>query len=143
MIMICLQNDQIGPLPADLWHLIGESPPQGPPETAPSQPGAVTTDREAAVKRAVAAAEAPTAPPAPAGLQQPAAQGGASTLIQRLPDEAGMEAGEAGGAGTETVAPSAEGGPGEEPDVDELARRVYAEIKRRFSVEWERVRQRG
>jgi hypothetical protein len=27
-------------------------------------------------------------------------------------------------------------------DVDELARRVYAEIKRRLSVEWERTRQR-
>jgi hypothetical protein len=33
--------------------------------------------------------------------------------------------------------------PGEEPDVEELARRVYTEIKRRFAVEWERVRWRG
>jgi hypothetical protein len=135
---------EIGPLPADLWHLIGESPPRRPPPvTAPSRPGPVTADREATVKRAVAAAEAHPAPLAPPRPEQPAAQGSAATLIQRLPDEGGVETGEAAVSETETAAASGERGPAEEPDVDELARRVYAEIKRRFSVEWERARQRG
>ena len=64
-------------------------------------------------------------------------------MIHRQPDDAGLETGEAAGAGGETSVPPDEHGPGEELDVDELASRVYAEIKRRFSVEWERVRQRG
>ena len=48
---------------------------------------------------------------------------------------------------TTTGEPEAQEG-GEEilamtPDTDELARRVYAEIRRRISVEWERIRRRS
>lgn len=157
---VLVQTD-IGPLPADLWHLLGQSPPrlhpepvegQSPhgvePEAAPSGPAPPTTDRDAVVKRAVAAAEARAVPTASPTSEQSATQGGAPNVIQRRPDEAGVDTGsavgaEAGGAETETAAPPGERGAAEEPDVNELARRVYAEIKRRLSVEWERVRQRG
>jgi hypothetical protein len=64
-------------------------------------------------------------------------------LIHRLPDEAGVQTGEGAGAEGETSVSPDEHGLGEELDVDELASRVYAQIKRRFNVEWERVRQRG
>jgi hypothetical protein len=155
-----LVQTEIGPLPADLWHLLGQSPPrlhpepvegQSPhgvePEPAPSRPAPPTTDGEAAVKRAVAAAEARPVPPASPTSEQLATQGGSPSVIQRRPDEAGVDTGsaagaEAGGAETETAAPPGERDAAEEPDVDELARRVYAEIKRRLSVEWERVRRR-
>lgn len=147
-----LVQTEIGSLPTDLWHLLGQSPPrQSPhgvePEPATSRPAPPTTDGEAAAKRAVAAAEARPVPPASPTSEQSATQGGAPSVIQRRPDEAGVDTGsaagaEAGGAETETAAPPGERGAAEEPDVDELARRVYAEIKRRLSVEWERVRRR-
>lgn len=168
-----LVQTEIGPLPADLWYLLGQSPPrQSPhgvePEAAPS------TDRDAALTRAVADAEARPVSPAPSTSEQPAAQEvrssmvqgerpqisqampatvaredvGPATIIQRRPDVGGVEtesAGqpEGGEAETEAAARPSQRQPAEEPDVDELARRVYAEIKRRLSVEWERVRRRG
>jgi hypothetical protein len=139
-----LVQTEVGPLPADLWHLIGESSPKRPPpETAPSRSGPEAKDRESAVKQAVAAAEASPIPPARTSAAQPTTQGGASTVIQRRPDVASVETGGVSEAETEAAAPPGEQSAVEEPDVDELARRVYAEIKRRFSVEWERVRQRG
>ena len=173
---------EIGPLPADLWHLLGQSPPRLHPEPVEGQPphgtepeAAPTTDCDAAVMRAVAVAEAGPVPLAPPALEQPAAQEvtpsilqgewsqvgrampaivagediGPAVAIQRRPDvgeEAETEAAsqpEAGEAETEAATRPSERQPAEEPDVDELARRVYAEIKRRLSLEWERVRRRG
>jgi hypothetical protein len=162
-----LVQTEIGPLPADLWHLLGRSPPeQAPAETtSPLDAGqgvtiadvgvtdaTITDGRIArAVATAEAAAEAPSAPEQPAireiippVVQRAAAPGSAAEaggLIQRGPEEeqaesAAAESVEAGGAEAETAP---------EPstpriDVDDLARRVYAEIKRRLSTEWERAR---
>lgn len=160
-----LVQTEIGPLPADLWHLLGRSPPgQEPAEATPPQDtgqeatiadgniadAAITDGR---IARAVATAEAPPKPERPAireiippVVQRVAAPGSAAeagSLIQREPEEEQAETAATGSVTTESVATEAETAP-ETPapriDVDDLARRVYAEIKRRLSTEWERAR---
>ena len=63
-----------------------------------------------------------------------------SDIIQRqpLPDEVTETAGEAQADGEETEETQA----ANDIDTDELARRVYSSIKRKLSVEWERMRRR-
>lgn len=159
-----LVQTEIGPLPADLWHLLGRSPPgqepaetispQGPPQDMDQEAtvaDAISTDghtADARVARAVAAAEAPTRPERPAirEIIPPVVQRAAETRspIQREPEEeqAATESVATEAAATEAV--EQRGTEAETPtpriDVDDLARRVYAEIKRRLSTEWERAR---
>lgn len=132
----------IGPLPSDLWHLLGETPPgisaQEPFEPA-SRPQPAST---AAVMRAVEAAESSPVPALRITPHVPLAMDKSRTTIQRdqateSPETTTTQApGEA--SETEATAESLT----EDLDTDELSRRVYAEIKRRLSIEWERIRRR-
>lgn len=119
---------EIGPLPADLWQLLGQAPP-------PSQPAA---DSPETVMRAIetaettgqasveTSAESVSPPASPPSVQRQAAP---VTKAETEPAPGRTEA----EAGDKESEPS-------QVDVDELARRVYSDIKRRLSVEWERVR---
>jgi hypothetical protein len=82
----------------------------------------------------------------PAGPRNsPQGHAARASVVQRNPDTGEAEAepsGERDEAGTEPTEDPDEEQAGA-PDMDELARRVYAEIKRRLSVEWERLRWRG
>jgi hypothetical protein len=95
----------IGPLPADLWTLVGKEPP---PETAVS----------------------PASKPSPQEAPTPAA---APPTVQRAVtiEETAVE--------TETETPSPEPA-GDDINVDELAQRVFQELRHRLATEWERAR---
>lgn len=103
---------EIGELPQDLWQLIGKDPPPAPVKT-----------------------ETTIAPEQHSAVPEQAAN--ETTTIQRQPENM---------AEVETADPPApeenldDEVEGEGVDVDELARRVYSDLKRRLSVEWERTR---
>jgi len=104
----------IGPLPGDLWKLIGEPVPRqnlAAPSVIPSQQSQVSRSE---------AAPAET-----------------TTILQREPEPS--QATPASSA-SDTAAPEQE--TEGEIDIDQLAKRVYAEVRRRLSVEWERMRRR-
>ena len=117
---------EIGPLPGDLWRLIGEVPPTSA-SVAKVQP-----DRKETVMRKSSPEQpgaAPSAQPAAPDILQ-------ASLASEQPSPAL--------AGSIASDQKPEGGPGDPSEVeinmDELARRVYAEIRRRISIEWERRR---
>ncbi len=154
----------IGPLPSDLWSLIGERPPAraekrepAAVEPSPAAPRAVQTspskaepareegylfpeeDTSMATPEIVRPASRRTPGSIPAAIGR--AERGTGVTIQRaeavdmverpnLPIE-----GEGGG-----VQPAQLGGGG--IDMDELTAKVYSEVKRRLSMEWERLRRR-
>lgn len=154
-----LVRTEIGPLPSDLWDLIGEPAPlpDTPPEPYPRAPvQAVSPPAERAPADihveggrhtpGVEASHAPARPvaPAPVGHDRPPEAAPQpqipSPTIQRL---AATERPE-----TATTGASPDGGLREEDasraavDIDSLARRVYREIKRRLATERERMRPR-
>jgi hypothetical protein len=120
----------IGPLPTDLWHLLDQSPPrQGEPATA-----TVSAFEELAAEETRLSS---------VGEELPGVMG---VMGSALPEDGGPAERQSGvRSGEEWVdaAPESTGRRrAEMPDTDELARQVYAEIKRRLSVEWERIRAR-
>ena len=123
---------EIGPLPADLWHLLGQKPPGGSePAAQQAQP-----PTQSQIQRAIEHASKPAQPPVP---QQMVTTFPPPGFVQRVEDttatQAPAEEEPAGEGGAET---QEEG----KMDTDELARKVYAQIKRRLLVEWERLRRR-
>ncbi len=113
----------IGDLPSDLWEMLGERPPAPrPPAAQPSVAGPQTVQREVEVQPQQLVTEVFRAP----DLQRDDVQTGQT---------------ESAGAGQAEEAAD-EGGEEKksEVDVDELARKVYPEIRRRLEIEWERGR---
>lgn len=149
---------EIGPLPSDLWEILG-APTPGP--VAPAGP--IPQPANPAVMRAIAAAERPA--PTVATPTQPVSTGtngtrnGHAPAIQREETHSGQASGQSrptnvvtvgsglpaqtvqnqGGEASSGAGP-AEQGEGEKPNVDELARQVYQEVRRRLAIEWERGR---
>jgi hypothetical protein len=137
---------EIGLLPEDLWELIGEpTPTKGKvPDSRstqierPTETGAGKLPRERAVPIALPSEgeglssetngphDQPPSLPAP-----PAPASGAATIVQRT------ESSEAETSDTQSEAEEASEG---DVDIDELARRVYGEVRRRIAVELERMR---
>ncbi len=119
----------IGPLPADLWRLIGDDLPMvmraAVPETQ-TEPERLMAAQRSSAPPETSAPERPQTQPA--AIQATAATAQAPTTTETTGSSPEAE------AESETSAETAE------PDVDELARRVYSEIKRKLSVEWERMR---
>jgi len=103
----------VGPLPADLWRLLGQSPP---PDVEPQ----AATDHDAPVTPVVSAKD--------------------DVLVQRQPEAEAVKVRSLQEMETETMAHLDQHRPAEKLDTDELACRVYAEIKHRLAVEWERLR---
>ncbi len=113
----------IGPLPSDLWGLIGQPVPQPRAETVPP----------AAIKPAAPGAEEPAPPSAYLWPEEEeSAEAEELAVVQQQAERAEAPAG-AAGAAAET---------GGETSLDDLARQVYREIKKRFAVELERFRRR-
>jgi hypothetical protein len=133
-----VQTD-IGPLPGDLWNYLGVQPPgsDGQSTAAPAvqaaaaAPSSIQLAPVAPVMRATTPAAPPTngqaAKPAPQISPQPLE--GFISRVESAPEPAAESREPEGGA---------EGGP--KVDVDELARQVYSELKRRLATEWERSR---
>jgi hypothetical protein len=145
---------EIGALPGDLWNLIGEKPPVQPQgEGQPIRHGE-TPDllRLAAPDSALAAQGSDEQAALPAAEPQAAAQPETGRIIQRsLEPVAGSDASAAGvapstGAAASIEAETATGRASpalpSDQDLDELAVRVYGEVKKRLAVEWERMRRR-
>ena len=100
---------EVGPLPTDLWELIGQKPPEAPePENA-------------------------------ARSTQHAAQN-AHPTIQRAPAEEAETETETAVPPTPTTANPQEQAESADIDIDDLARRVYTDLRTRLSVDWERAR---
>jgi hypothetical protein len=122
-----LVNTAIGPLPSDLWSLLGQKPPVrsnptdingvlpggfDPGRTFPDQPITEAQQRSVPVT------------PVPAVVQR-----------QTLHHQPSMPDGSDQGQMTqdEKASPA-------EPNLDDLAQRVYSELRRRLTLEWERMR---
>lgn len=122
----------IGPLPADLWQLIGQKPPENQPHPAAREPihSAIQRAESVEVDEEIPKPEASSPSTIklvdfPAVVQrQPVAADGSVSL-----EEPGTP-------------PSKEPAAEVEADVDYLARQVYAKIRQRLSTEWERLRRR-
>ncbi|MCP4360643.1 MAG: hypothetical protein GY796_21760 [Chloroflexi bacterium] len=111
---------EIGELPADLWQLIGDQPPSKT-EQAAVAPSAVqpTAQLQPAVTHTFVQREAAPAPVEDsAPLSTDVADNGPTAAEGEEESEAKKE----------------------ELDVDDLARQVYGQVKRRLAVEWERTR---
>jgi hypothetical protein len=124
-------NTAIGPLPADLWWLLGQKPPTDRPVSQP----AVQRTIDPGQKEAPASEnKVSNSQPAEPQTEPPSMRG----VIQRqiLPKDSLPSRGQ-----EPTSPPNVE-----EPkhmeslDLDDLARRVYAEVRRRLAAEWERRR---
>jgi hypothetical protein len=129
---------EIGPLPADLWALIGQpvpaqdagyQPPASPPSSgpAPLQRAVQINDLSAAVvETASESQEGAAAQPGSAPDGQPEDHAASTPGGEGSPPD-----------GADDAAPLQSAA---QPDLDEIARQVYVEIKHRLQVEWERLR---
>ena len=139
-----LIETDIGPLPADLWRLLDQPPPHKVDREAPAlKPLDGPPHAASRVETAISAVE--KSRPRPTGTPAPESQ--ALPAIQRSTHSPGVA--QARETPTEQAAARRDE-PGEdrgqdqaEADTDELARRVYAQIKEFIAVEWERCRWRG
>jgi hypothetical protein len=147
----------IGPLPADLWTLIGEPVPKraSAPEMVAGQTRTAlqTQAHRGPSARQEVGARQPAVPAQPDRRASPAAPrvagAGVSPTIQRVaalptqqqrPTGAARPTTEAATAQSETGEAEAESESG--IDIEALARKVYSEVRRRLRSEWERSRNR-
>jgi hypothetical protein len=122
---------EIGPLPADLWTIIGETPPAHPQAAAENRPSAQDRTFNAGLSPTPSSAS----PALIQGHDVPGAET-ATSVVQALsaPPPAEGETAEQPPAGEgQSNQPSA-------PDLTKLVQQVYAEVRRRLSIEWERNR---
>jgi len=153
---------EIGPLPSDLWGLIGHTPP---PQTADHQrmPG-ISSRNEAVIAHQKEISDSRYSEPMSSDdnpinkantITQRAVETGVTTQSPSKPsisDEGFIQvpeiiqrqsesAPETASTANDDSERSADDTPtGDQIDVDKLARQVYVEIKRRISIEWERMR---
>jgi len=119
---------EIGPLPEDLWKLVGAESPlvrKEAPQERPASGNASKWKQQLSLNNA-------SLPASPLG------QTGQAAVVQRqVTPPAGLEPTSAPAAvGEEAVGEQA----GEEMDIEELARQVYSELRHRLELEWERLR---
>jgi hypothetical protein len=125
---------EIGPLPGDLWELIGEPVPTNEtpsPAKSPAQPLPDARSEGEPPTRAAPAVE-PEAPTPVAPV--PSRPASSPTTVQRAEAPTDVE------TETESQSPETDERSDGGVDVDELARRVYGEVRRRLAVEMERMR---
>lgn len=135
---------EIGPLPGDLWEILGAPTPAAAPAATAPAPAAPT---QTSVMRAIAAAE--SQPPQPTFRNGDGPHAEAIQRAESAPEQSRPTSTATAGSGVPSRTATAqegqsgqgtEGGEQGEVNVDELARQVYHEVRRRLSVEWERGR---
>jgi hypothetical protein len=128
---------QAGPLPADLWDLLGEKPPE--PEQPSVEPAAGEKSDQPAPLQSNAASQASAVNQAStSAVRLPVSPGPA--LIQRKLEDVPPPPETVNPAAESTAQKPAEKAAAPKIDVDDLARQVYSELKRRLAVEMERLR---
>jgi hypothetical protein len=121
---------EIGPLPEDLWNLVGAPTPpvtNAAPTKRPASGEVLKLEEQSSLNSASFPASQP-------------GQTGQSPLVQRQanPPEGAAPASSPPATGKGTVEEQA----GEDINIEELARQVYSELKHRLGLEWERLRRR-
>lgn len=124
-------NTAIGPLPADLWWLLGQKPPSDTPTSQLHIQRTIQHDQKqvSAEQSNVATPQIPAEHPAEVPSMSNTIQ---KQVLSKDPLPSSQE--------EPTSLPRAEETKHAEPDLDDLARRVYAEVRRRLAAEWERRR---
>ena len=120
---------EFGDLPADLWQLIGEKPPAhlaAPPET-------IQTPVLSGPKQMHSSSTQVMRSPVGSSSGQDESQSPQAQTIQRQTEQS---------TASTQAAPGTEPAPREDQEVDiqELAKKVYSEIKQKLTLEWERRR---
>jgi hypothetical protein len=126
---------QIGSLPADLWQLIGENPPA----REPSAPAAIHSPAQSRPKQMQNSASQVMRAPDSSFTAQADSPSHQSQAIQHQaePTAAPVQA----VAGREPASREDQEEPADqEVDIQELAKKVYSEIKQKLALEWERRR---
>ena len=127
-------NTAIGPLPADLWSLLGQKPPMSSHQPEMHVETQVSFSQEQPSNAQSTIASQHTFAPREGSRQATHLP----TVIQReaLPEEPSMPASQ-----ESDQSPGQKEDPAQsEPDLDDLAHKVYAEVRRRLAREWERAR---
>jgi hypothetical protein len=124
----------IGPLPADLWQLIGQKPPESKPQlpTHETMSASIPQQTESAKPQEEVIGHERTSQPA-----KPIKMVDFPAAVQRQPVAADASSSE---QPRDVSISSSQQIAEPELDVDELARKVYARIRQRLSTEWERLR---
>lgn len=138
---------EIGPLPGDLWEILGTPVPVTAPAAAPASTTLAPAATQTSVMRAIAAAE--SQPPQHTFHNGNGTHMEAIQRAETAPEQSRPTSTATAGSGVPPRTATAqegqsgqgtEGGEQGEVNVDELARQVYHEVRRRLSVEWERGR---
>jgi hypothetical protein len=125
-------NTVIGPLPADLWWLLGQKPPSAVPASQPDIQRTIQPDQKQLLPEQSNIANSHT--PAEQPVEAPAMP---SAIQRQMVSNEPLQSSQQGPA---SPTRAEEIGHMELPDLDDLARRVYAEVRRRLAAEWERRR---
>ncbi|MGB3714977.1 MAG: hypothetical protein WA996_11165 [Candidatus Promineifilaceae bacterium] len=128
---------EIGELPSDFWHYLGEEPPT-PTVPQPRVDGPQVATQVATLQRSDVVA---TAPPQVLEYSQPTKTLGLEEVLPWIQRTDSGEQAESGGDESESeVVDADEGGAAEDVDIEKLARDILPIIKRKLSIEWERNR---
>jgi hypothetical protein len=121
---------EIGPLPGDLWNLVGAPTPpvtNAAPQGRPALNEISRWEEQSPVTGADPAAS-------------PLSQSGQAQVVQR--QVASPATAEPGSAAPPAGEAASEKQTGDDMDIEELARQVYNELKHRLGLEWERLHRR-
>lgn len=134
---------EIGPLPADLWQLVGEKPPIQPGESQPPLPPQVeppSRDAPPAALQRMPANDWPTDAP-PSRAASSSEEGAHSDAVLQTSTSVRQEQESAPATPAQpSAAPAETGGQSPEHGLERLVQQVYAEIRRRLALDWERRR---
>ncbi|MCA9934696.1 MAG: hypothetical protein KC415_12265, partial [Anaerolineales bacterium] len=130
----------VGPLPADLWSLLGQTPPASQMDTA-SQPVMRTFADNKTIDPQTSTTETTWLSPMPTRPETAVTSPVQQPVIQRVEDVLDPGTGDPETSeATDTLDTFEKKTAKSEINVDELAKQVYQQLKRRLSVEWERGR---
>jgi hypothetical protein len=142
-----LVQTDIGELPVDLWHILNQDAPTtttGEDIKTESQPTNIS--RGSPVMRETRLQEGRTDSPVSTKVVEPKIPQSEGSSIQRTiatNDHRDVPSSTSTTESTDEINPDDDNSQSWEPDINELSAHVYAEIKRRLMVEWERKRNRN
>ncbi len=142
-------DSAVGPLPADLWRLIGEQPPARPSESSkvaaiPAAPAQNHSAKmmEMASPKSLESSDAGSSSQISLSEKAVPSPSAGKPLIQRTAEESPSEASSGSAASQGSAASEQQANHPPELDMEDLSVKVYAEVKRRLSIEWDRLRNR-